>query len=269
MKMASRLILIFLFLVNIKNGFSCSLRQDLVSLSGPVTMLLEKLDLLSDKRLKAVSKFHLLEKDFNKEVLAGGIFLSKRTLERFKNHFVIYDQSRELTRELQNHHEIKSLEIKTVGQNPFETVDFLLDKISFLLKSCDKKIASLNSTLEKIKTNLKVPTGTYLFFLGKIGYKYPDLIITNDGFVKSLKLLKGFKTYPSELGYTPWSKKMRSRINRPIEIGILEKKLESPQVKLLKNRKLNIAFRGIMIPGIRQIELLKYLSSKEFQSYVN
>ena len=62
---------------------------------------------------------------------------------------------------------------------------------------------------------------------------------------------------------------MRSRINRPIEIGILEKKLESPQVKLLKNRKLNIAFRGIMIPGIRQIELLKYLSSKEFQSYVN
>ncbi len=267
--MVIRLILIFLIFIVNKNAIGCSLNQNTVSLSGPVTMLLEELDLLEDEKLKAISKFHLLRKDFHKEVLAGGIFLSKRTLKRFEDHLVIYDQSRDLSRELRNHKKLKFLEIKTVGQDPFETINYLLEKVSFILNSCDKRIASLKEKLEKVKNRMKIQPGTYLFFLGKIGHKYPDLLITNDGFVKTLRLLNGFKTYPSELGYTPWSKKMRSRIDQPIEIGLIETKAETPQVKALKSRKMNIRFRGIMIPGIRQIELLKYLSSEEFRKYVN
>ena len=201
-----RLLLLFLVLFT-NNAFSCQLSQTVISLSGPITMTLEYLGLTKDKNLVAISKFHKLSHKFEGDVLAGGIFLAKRTIRKFQDGVIFFDKSKELSREFKQSDFKNSVEVYTLGQNPFETVAYTVDILKPILKDCDGKLTELDSFLKITKKNLKIATGVYYFFLGKITQKFPELIIANDGFLLSLKSLDNFSTYKTDLNYVPWSKK--------------------------------------------------------------
>jgi hypothetical protein len=262
MKMDFRLYFLLISLFT-QNAFGCYLNQKVISLSGPITMTLEYLGLTKDKNLVAISKFHKLSHKFEGEVLAGGIFLAKRTLDKYKEGMIFFDKSKDLSREFKQAGFQNSIEIYTLGQNPFQTVKYTVSALRSILTNCDSKIAELKSFLKKTKQNLKIPKGTYYFFLGKITQKYPELIIANDGFLRSLKALDSFATYKTDLNYVPWSKKLIGQGDRYFKIGLFES--EKNQVYREKNKKgfWNLSGRGLLIPGIRQVILLEFLSSKD------
>ena len=93
MKLAFSLLLLFYT----GSSMSCSLNRPLISLSGPITMLLEELGLLTDKNLKGISLFHPVN-NFNGKKYGGGIFLGEKFFQEIGNSIIFYDQSRELNK---------------------------------------------------------------------------------------------------------------------------------------------------------------------------
>lgn len=250
-----------LIFLTIRTVHACHLKQSLVSLSGPVTMILEELKLLSDPKLLGVSKFHPVK---NQEVkkLAGGIFLSRKTLDDFGESIIFFDKSKELSDTLTKYTS-HPFEVDTRSIDPFTATRLSLKKIKPFIQGCQERLVALESRLSKIERELKLPE-TFrhsVFYLGKMGEKKPDLIIGNDGFVISLKKLAYFKTYPGNLSYLPWSKKILNKLKEFKHIGINDSKSDQLIIKKISNDKYNFYLRGIFIPGITQVNFLQQLSS--------
>ena len=73
---------------------ACSLKKPIVSLSGPVTIYIEALGLLSDPKLRAISKFHPIKHKTSAEVLGGGVFLAQKKIKEFSSYlFELYKSS--------------------------------------------------------------------------------------------------------------------------------------------------------------------------------
>ncbi|MAZ48873.1 MAG: hypothetical protein CME65_09935 [Halobacteriovoraceae bacterium] len=237
----------------------CRLDKEVVSLSGPMTHLIEEMNLLDDPKLKAISKFHPLEKPFKKKVLAGGLFLSPHVFRDYKDSLIIFDKSREFEYLLKKTEHKDYIEIDSRDQDPFEVINILVLRIRPVLKGCrdelkslEKKFQNLRENLLKAKLNLKA-----LFFLGDQKRKLPETIISHDGFVLFLKKFDNFKTYPSDLAYVTWSSKIMKELKDYRKIGLIEAQHEVLTRIEREDGHYDLAFRGIMTPGIRQAYFLK------------
>ena len=249
-------------------GAVCSLKanREYVSLSAPVTHLLEEFGLLNDSSLKAVSIFHTSQETGAKK-LAGGIFLSPKVLEKHRQAVVFYDESRELGRSLAQNKIKRAVEVKTRGMDPFEANRSALEALTPYLKACGKKIEKLMNELETLKKELKQSKygkRAVLFYLGKLkkNQRPPELIISNDGFVKFLKE-NGLKTYPGELPYLSWSQRILKGLERPVFVGVEEARGDFSIVKVKENAY-NLSAQGALSPGLKQARFLSRLAKTDF-----
>ena len=258
-----KMVISFLFILIMSQASACELSEKVVSLSGPVTMVLEELDLLEDKNLLAISKFHPVRGISDEKILAGGLFLSRKTLKKYQHSKIIFDKSRELRMLLSKDHKGQLVEVDTRDQDPFEAFNLSLVKLMNSFKNCHKEVEALNKKVSTINKYHKLKADFFksIFYLGEIGDKFPDIAISNDGFVLFLKNHSEFKTYPSELSYSTWSKKIMKSLVSFNHFGLMDSKSDKLIIKKEGDRKYNLSMRGILIPGIRQIYFLDQLQT--------
>lgn len=262
---------LFILLLFSTQSFACELKTELVSLSGPMTMLLEELDLLKDKKLLAISTFHPITRETSARVLVGGLFLSKKELMGYHNKLFFYDSSRDLSRLLENANIKNKVEIESRSKGAFEVLDLTVNILKPHLKNCAKPLNEISKFSTKIKKALQNDKELKLiFFLGKIKNKLPNYIIANDGFVISLVKYAKLLTYKSELSYVVWSQKELSKYDDYKKIGVYEAEIED--MHKVSKLTYNFAVSGVLTPGISQIKFLQKLIEKKelgFRSHEN
>jgi hypothetical protein len=232
------------------------------SLSSPITMLLEELDLLG--QLEAISVFHPVK---NKEIkkLAGGIFLRPQVfgVKSKKKRIVFFDQSLEMRKNLSKVEDLNIIEVFTRKLGAFESFEVSVENVQNFLENCEKPLVALRKKVKEIKSNLlkKKFSKTVLFYLGSFSTfkKDPDLLIVGDGFVEDLKSIAKLKTYPSPLEYVPWSSKiMKSMPKNSLHIAVSDS-IDKGKFLRVEKDKYNLKFRGALSPGIRQVYFIEYL----------
>ena len=243
---------------------ACKLKPDLqfYSLSGPVTLMLTELQLLKYPEIQGVSVFHPVPKTYSGEVLPGGVYLGTKTLNQFTNKIVFYDESQELQRILKSHGS-KTVEIKSRGLIPLEVSKVVVEKLKPFTLNCEAEFQKLLQQHELLLQKLKtlIPSSrTFLFFLGNLGIRSPELLIVNDGVVKWLTREGVIKTYPSELAYVNWSPKiLQSLPSDHVKVGMKDSGRE--ELKQVSKGKgfYNLTYPGALIPGIGQVNGLIFL----------
>jgi len=270
---------IILILLNISiNAYACKLQENvaLYSLSGPITFILEELELLDSKNQKGISVFHPVRKSYLGNKLGGGIFLTPKAFRQEKKKgdlgnkqiIVFYDESKDITKNLSKIKSIKSIEVVTRGHDAFDSHNRALAHIRPFLQSCEQKLTGLKSKVASIRSALGKVKTKYphiIFYLGIFNNvnKRPNLVMVNDGFVKSLTDIAKIKSYPSQFSYISWSKKIIKKLGPDIlEVGVASNTSDKLIVKKLNSGVVNIHFRGALIPGIRQVLLLEQLIPK-------
>ncbi len=255
MKAATSLILIFFSF----SSYSCELLEKTYSLSGPVTLLLEELDLLNSSKLLGISKFHPVKQKYNGKTLGGGLFLSKKTSDQFKDKILVYDKSRELAKILQKVSTKKTYQLDTRGESASEAFAKTSELVKKITVGCEKKLYLLKGKVQQVLRQVKL-TGKkkrVLFYLGRINSKYPETIIANDGFVKELRLRRSFETYPTDLAYVYWSQKIHNDLKGFLHIGIVEGDSDQIQVQKVRKDTYNLSMRGVLTPGLSQVYFLQ------------
>lgn len=253
---------LFSFLVLFSIGISCSYTSyacsfkkgtSVVSLSGPVTLLFEKLQLLEQEELKAISIFHPV--NFKKKKYGGGIFLSQKSLKELKGKVVFFDFSHNFQKQLIKY-KVQKVSIETRGLGVFEAIDYTYNKVEPFLKGCHKKMLILKEKHKRLKQLLSKVTGSYLFYLGKVDrVKKPQMLMVNDGLVKTLLTHSRISSYPTKLSYVNWSSRIIKKMQKAIHIGLVAKG-HKKMVKL-GQKKYNIYGKQILIPGFGQLEALE------------
>lgn len=237
--------------------WACELKQDTVSLSAPVTGVIEFLGLLESPRLKAISLFHPVQAS-KLEKLSGGLFLSQKTIERFKTHVIYFDESRELKERLA----VAGLkvEVRTRSLTPFAATRRALSLLAPNLYGCEKKSALLEDWLKSEETWQKAQPalGKIYFFLGAISSeRWPEYLMVRDGFVLSLLEWKKLTTFESELAYVRWGEKWKKSLGSERLVGLME--AEKSRVEKISEVKSNFYFPGALTPGIHQIRFMRFL----------
>lgn len=244
---------------------SCGFRpgvKSIYSLSAPVTMALRDLGLLKSGAVKGVSVFHPLSpEDFSGEILPGGIYLSTKVSHRFSESTVIFDESRELRKNLRG----TLIEIKTRGLEPLEVTDEVIRRLKPLLQDCDEDLdrwRDLTVNLEKKLLSLLTVKRPLLFYLGEFTRgRPPELVISHDGVVKFLKRRDRIETYPSTLAYTPWAAQVIRAL--PSEtISVFVKDSGRSLIRSLEKASptgWNFKYPGALTPGKTQLEAWIYL----------
>lgn len=256
-----KVISFFLLFLNF-NIFACELNKqfEYVSLSGPVTFLLSELGLVEELNLKGISIFSPINKSTYKgKIYGGGLFLSEKEINDFEKKIVFYDSSRELEKYLTKSKASKILEIQTRQLDAVVATQEIVKNLSPYLRNCDEKLKDLDLKIKNIKDKLmsfKKSNKTILFYLGKIDKnKKPNLLIVNDGFVKTLRDLNIVSTYPSELSYVNWSPKIIKNLQNVIYIGISEGEKFKQETQALD--QFNIMYPGALTPGLSQLYLIE------------
>ena len=249
--------------------YGCQLKgeKDFISLSGPVTYALSKLGLLQDKKLKGISVFNPVEQnDFKGKIYGGGLFLAQKSLGEFNDKIVFYDSGRELKKYLGQSKRVEAIEIVSRGKGSLVVGQQILKTLEHNLENCSVQLNALTKQIEKLEQQLrnatvkKLADQTYLFYLGKVNsLKKPNILIVNDGPVKTLLDYKILKSYPSELEYVSWSQKLIESIKEPIHIGLSEGVNSTPLIQKVSPGHYNITYRGVLTPGLSQILLIEYL----------
>lgn len=264
MKVISTLFILFF----INHSFACSLNRPVYSLSGPITMLLEEMNLLEDKNLRAISVFHPVEK-FSGEKLGGGIFLTQKAFNSKDKGVVFYDTSEELKRTLSKIEHIHKIEVKTRSLTAFESSMESIQKLSPHLKNCVDKLASTKKKIQELQAKLISESISSDFkklivFLGKIKpktKKLPQTIMVKDSITLSLLNTNKIETYDSPLHYVSWSSKlMNSEYKEYKRVGIYDCESNIIEQKKIDNYHYNLCYRGVLIPGIRQLKFVSELA---------
>lgn len=265
-----KLIFLFITIFSFQALANCRLKTDAVVLSGPLLMLLEELDLIEpSKGVIGISALYKLDKPFKGRVLSGGMFMGKKEIIEFKNKTIFYDKSRELSRALKRFGIKKLIEFDSRQMNPFEFVTHQLEVLKPYTLKCEKKIQDIILKLKETqslvsKNNKKL---NWIFFIGKIKSRKapPNLVMTDDGFVISLKKQSLFKTYESKLAYITWSQReLRKYSDRYIYLGLNDSKQNIVKVEKVASKTYNLFYRGVLIPGIRQVNFLRALLKPSF-----
>ncbi len=252
--------------------FACEFNtpQPVLSLSGPISHLLKRLDLLGHPQVKAISIFHGIgASDFKGDRLGGGVFLSGDYLKKFSSPLVFIDESMELRKNLE-HQKLLPIEIKTRNLDPFQAYKISLEKLAPYLKGCEKKITNMElyvaDQMKRSRSFTKLK-GTFIFYLGELrGVGRPPNLIMVDNFVLWFKNKILLETYPTKLNYAPWSEKVMKILlkGKVIEIGLINKETKDNLlvVQTLSKTKINLIHPSLLIPGIAQIDLLQPLWEK-------
>lgn len=238
---------------------ACRLEQEMVSLSGPMTMLLEEMDLIKDPKLLAISKFHPVKNAHGKTRLAGGLFLSPKIFHQYSKSLIVFDKSREFKYLLKKSQHNLSLEIDSRDQDPFEVMNYLLLKLREMTKGCRQNIKKMQKLSQQIKEQIvkqAIPLKA-VFFLGSIQTRLPEIVMNNDGFVMFLRRKQLVESYPSPLAYVNWSQKELGRLNNYLFVGLGTAGTDKLEIQKKGERRYNLLFRGLLIPGIRQIKFLQ------------
>lgn len=252
----------FFFLISLP-VFACTFRSDVnVGLySGAMTELIKELSLESSNGIAFYSNYFPIK---NKKAveLKGGIFLSKKRLNKFDINTVFYDDSSDLEKIFKSVG-VKNLEvIKTSGKTPFKILDENIFTLKKYVQNCDQTIEKLLKRVAKIK-NQKLLQDKIIFFLGELRKdKLPDLIMLHDGFVEFLLKEKGLESYDSELAYVTWSeRKMKSYLESYTLIGLNAKEVDY-EIKTISPLKYNIYSKNALSPGLGQIFFLEKFLKK-------
>ncbi len=240
----------------------CELKKDYdyISLAGSTTMLLQEMNLLSDPALKIISKFHPISKPFRGEILNGGIFLSNKFLEKYKNKIIFFDQSYDLRKNLNNLKYKRLIEVITRKKSSMETAQESIALISPYLISCELEIKKVNEYLEKVKNQiveLPLLKGSFLFYLGDAQLiSAKSYLMLNDGWILDLLKSKKIISYSSGQAYVLPSQKKLQNLNKPLfEIGLVEGFNQG--LRLQKDTRWNFEFPGVLTPGISQVKALE------------
>lgn len=231
------------------------------SLSGPMTVALKELDLLSQPKLLGISIFNPISgEQFKGKILPGGIFLSPSLLQEFSNGIVFFDESLEMSRTFSTVPHLKVIEIKTRGLSPAEVQASLLHTLKPYVAGCEDNFKKFNKRFKQTEDELLTffpVEKKMVFYLGEFkGSRAPELLIVNDGVVKWLKDQKKISTYPSELAYVSWSAKlMRELPKETWHIGVRDS-ARSLEVKVVKiqERRVNLTYPGALVSGISQLD---------------
>lgn len=258
----------FFFFVN--SSFGCEFKKNvnLINLSGPMTVLLKEFNLLGSPQLKGLSSvFNLDLNGFKGEIFSGGIFLSKSSWKKIKNPFVVFDQSYELEKDLNQSH-VPNIKVVTRDLDPFLAHQEVAKVFLKITDQCEDKIKKLDSEIDNISKrliNTSKNLGLHIFFLGRIGKdkKFPELVI-NDNIVLYLKKLNWIETYKSQLAYIPWSSKILSSLKKDTKfIGLSDKSQETKlYAQIIEKNYLNLFHPQMHIPGLSQIRLLEPILSE-------
>ena len=111
-------------------------------------MVLEELDLLQSKKLKAISTFHPIAKKTNARMIAGGVFLSNKELATFKNSLVYYDKSFEL-KKLFESAKLEAYSISSVGKDSFAFSSEVINVVASLTEGCEEKVSLLKKKIRE------------------------------------------------------------------------------------------------------------------------
>ncbi len=243
----------------------CSLKENTVSLSGPLNFYFLELELHQDSKLKAVSLYHdFLHNKFKGKWIGGGIYLSTKELSKIGLKYDLYlDESFELEQRIQKIKkkvpEIRSVHwVKSKGKSSLELIKKLESTIKKITRNCDEKLSVLRSRVSKISTeilNFKFLEKTHLFYLGMVkGEKTKNIMVANDLFVLNLKQNKSFKGYKTDLAYLePSSKNLKSLRDKSIYIGLNSSKDSEFKFIEYDKNSYNLFYRGLLVPGLSQI----------------
>jgi hypothetical protein len=243
-------------------SFACRLTKPIISLSAPVTDLLEKFNLLQDPLLKGISVFHSPQ-DYKGKKISGGIFLSEKELIETSSQYFI-DQSLDLRKKLNRTLNLPVIEVKTHGIDPFKQLDLALGSLSPLLERCEKqKEDFLKLKNEKRLRFTQAPafkTELYFFLGEKIKNRWPSQMMVHDGPVKWWINHKKVQTYKTSFAYVPWSEKWKQTLkgNEKFIFLVQSQSLNALELKIEGN---DIFIRGpkVLAPGWGQIEWMEKL----------
>lgn len=237
--------------------------RKIYSLSGPVTVLFQKLGLLS--HLSGISRFHPVEsRSFKKKIYPGGLFISTASLKDFENSVLFYDDAQQSQKIFKN---IKNGILEKVSSNGLTPLEFIQKLIHqtkpYLHRSCENQVQLLLEKLKRVKKEMikkTKPLKNLVFFLGELKKnKFPSMLMIQDGVVKMLLNEKVMKSYPSEAPYVQWSAKILSKMPKDtVYVGLVDtgmdgaKKVE--KMRYGKSIWYNVWYPGILVPGVSQLE---------------
>jgi hypothetical protein len=243
-------------------SYACRLSKPIISLSAPVTDILEIFNLLQDPLLKGISVFHTV-KDYKGKKISGGIFLSEKELIETSSQYFI-DQSLDLRKKLNRTLKLPVIEVQTNGLDPFKQLDLALESLFPFFEKCEKQKADfLNLKNEKRLKFIQAPpfTTELYFFLGeKIKNRWPSQMMVHDGPVKWWIDHKKVQTYTTTFAYVPWSEKWKQTLkgNEKFIFLVQSQSLKDLEIKIEGN---DIFLRGpkVLAPGWGQIEWMEKL----------
>ncbi len=250
-------------LIFLNFSFACKLKYDLVSLSGPVNYYLEKINLISDEKLKAVSLFHdFLHLKYKGQWLGGGIYLSESAFKKIesKGFTLILDESFELKRKIKKIEKkmprIKKIIWVDTKLDSRELVERSKDILIDLSENCEENITAvdkyINKVLKKI-TNHKFQNISHHFYLGVINKTKPrNMMISNDLFIKILKKNSSIKLFPSKLKYFQPASKLLKNVNSKKTFGLSNSKKNKFEFRDFDKGTYNLFFPGLLTPGLSQ-----------------
>lgn len=251
----------FLFFIWATTTFACELKSETVSLSAPVTGLLEELELLKDKKLIAISLFHPVREEIKLERLGGGLFLSQKSLKRFQKMNLFFDESGEMKRRLTEAKITGLIEIQTRSLDPFEVTENALKKLAPFLKSCEVKLNALKIRYQGEKDWLMQRPAfknPMYFFLGELKKNsWPDLLMVQDGPVLFWLKHKKLKTVDSPLAYVRWGEKWKKSLSEESQLIGLIHSSDTKKFSIEKQIYWNVTSVGALTPGPWQIRFMR------------
>ncbi len=263
-----KIFLSFLFLLVTMNArATCQFRPEIkkvISLSGPMTVLLQEMGLIEQHVVKGISVFSPVSaKTYKGKLYPGGVFLAPSTLEEFSFGLVFFDESRDLKKILKSNKNINAVEIKTRHLLPMDVVDHSMVILKSYVSGCDIELKLVKKRAIGIQRDLlqRVPDGmNVIFFLGEIrGSRLPELVVVNDGIVKLLLQEKKINTYPSELSYINWSPKIMSSMpSKTLLIGLVDSGMKGVKKVETSSNKTNLFYPGSLVPGLTQLEAFHF-----------
>jgi|GEM_PF-5869728 len=252
-----------------KANANCRLNQNIVSLSGPISFVLKEIGLQSDKKLLGISSYHKFFKGFKGKKIDGGIYLPSKVFYEIKKDYILFsDESIDGMRTLKKARESfenfkKIIEVKSRGKDSFTFSKEVFSLIETIVSNCQLELKNLVQKVNKIQEellNFKLNRKqSHYFSLSGSRKLSPEkeYLITNDLFVKSLKEIKNFNTYESNLNYTSIPQKKISMLPK-VQWWRVKQDRSELGIELKKDWIL-LHGDSVLVPGLSQVYIIEKL----------
>lgn len=259
--------LLFIFFCCELSLFACRIHPNnsLVVLSGAITSTLRELKLLEDPHLIALSHFFVRGEEsesLKKKMITGGFFMSSQVLKTFKDATIIFDKSLEYKKQFVKSGLNSFIEFETRDISPEDVILKSLKELKPFLVGCEENIANFQSVVKNMMIKIKElawKKKKALFFLGKISLnKNPNMLMVNDGFVRTLLDQEKIISYPAQSAYVIWARKTMNLFSdgATLYFGLEEDQSMKLSIKKIKSNHWNLSTWGIFTPGFGQLRFL-------------